>query len=411
MANDRVNPTDSVHTRRMQMMRMEQMKRAAQMEARLLANERSMTERTEDALFNPFAMMKNSETLEKRLRRYEAAHKGDETEEEEELSEKLIDDVTKTAEEFQDRNPEMQKRALLGLKGMIDVDDTPEEILNKVLKSYPDKFLADEALDFMCNTSDGSTKMGQKMREARNLLNERFGREVRAGRNINQEAQEFSKQGLGSATGLRDLYRDITGNPRESLSLFEELIENFDFNKMKNVLAFMLHSLGSDMKAKGPSISRAELQRLFTETRSMQAILGVYRFFYGRMSLIQSSFGREELTLPVRVTFDLLARLYVKLLAERYPTPDKVLRLAALLGINEELLAQVIIFTQFRDAIRGTSPKLFRNDRHRQDLLMTLIETISELDDLLEEEGEEDDEDEEEEEQKPPGWSNKDSID
>lgn len=408
MGNDRVNSADAVQARRMQMMRMEQMKRAAQMEARLLANERSMTERTEDALFNPFAMMKNAETLEKRLRRHEAAHKGEEADEEEEINEKLIDDVTKTAEEYQDRNPEMQKRALLGLKGMIDIDDTPEEILDKVLKSYPDKFLADEALDFMCTTSDGSTKMGQKMREARNLLNDKFGREVRAGRNINTEAQEFSKQGLGSATGLRDLYQDITGNPRESLTLFEELIEQFDFNKMKNVIAFMLHSLGADMKAKGPSISRGELQRLFTETRSMQAILSVYRFFYGRMSLIQSSFGREDLTMPMRITFDLLARLYVKLLAERYPTPDKVLRLASLLGINEELLAQVIIFTQYRDAIRGTSPKLFRNDRHRQDLLMTLIETISELDDLLEEE---DDEDEDEEEEEPKtGWSNKDSI-
>lgn len=408
MANDRVNPTDSVHTRRMQMMRMEQMKRAAQMEARLLANERSMTERTEDALFNPFAMMKNSETLEKRLRRHEAAQKGEETEEEDEITDKLIDDVTRTAEEYQERNPEMQKRALLGLKGMIDIDDTPEEILEKVLKSYPDKFLADEALDFMCNTSDGSTKMGQKMREARNLLNDRFGREVRAGRNINMGAQEFSKQGLGSATGLRDLYRDITGNPRESLTLFEELIERFDFSKMTNVISFVLHSLGADMKAKGPSISRAELTRLFTETRSMQAILGVYRFFYGRMSLIQSSFGREDLTMPVRITFDLLARLYVKLLAERYPTPDKVLRLAALLGISDELLAQVIIFTQYRDAIRGTSPKLFRNDRHKQDLLMTLIETISELDDLLEEEDE--DEEDEDDDEPQTGWSNKDSM-
>ncbi len=407
MSDNRVNPSDSVGARRAQMMRLEQMQRATLMEARLLGNERSMTERTEDALFNPFAMMKNSETLEKRIRRHDSAQKSDETEEEEHIDDKLIDDVSKAAKEFQDRNPEMQKRALLGLKGMIDIDDTAEEILSKVLKSYPDKFLADEALDFMCATSNPSTKMGQKMRMARNLLNNQFGREVRAGRNINQEAQEFSKQGLGSSTGLRDLYREITGNPRESLTLFEELIEKFDFNKMKNIISFMLHSLGADMKSKGPSISKGELQRLFTETRSMQAILSVYRFFYGRMALIQGAFTRADLTLPMRITFDLLSKLYVKLLAERYPTPDKVLRLASLLGISEEILAQVIIYTQFRDAVRATSPKLFRNDRHRQDLLMTLIETISELDDLLEEE----EEDEEEEEEPPKGWSNKDSVD
>ena len=409
MSSDRVNPAEAANMRRMQMMRLEQMKRADQLEARQL-DERSITERTEDALFNPFAMLKNSETLEKRLRRSEQASKGQESEEEEQITERLIDDVTKTANEFQERNPEMQKRALLGLRIQIHIDDTPEQILAKILKSYPDKFLADEALEFMTNTSDPSTKLGKNIRLARNLLNNQYGREVRAGRNINQEAQEFSKQGLGSATALRDLYRDITGNPREPLTLFEELIEKFDFSKMKNILSFCLHSLGADMKAKGPSISREELQRLFTETRTMQAILGVYRFFYGRMGLITNAFGRENLSLPVKISFDTLSRIFVKLLAERYPSPDKVLRIAGLLGLSEEILAQIIIFTQFRDAIRGTSPRLFRNDRHRQDLLLTLIETLSELDDLLEEDEDADKEDEDEDDDQTPGWSNKDTL-
>ncbi len=407
--SDRVNPTDAVNMRRMQMLRIEQMRRADQMEARQLDAERSMTERTEEALFNPFAMLKNSETLEKRLRRQEVNTRANEAEEEEHIDDKLIDEVTRVATQFQDRNPEMQKRALLGLRTILHPDDSPEEILAKVLKSYPDQFLADEALEFMTNTSDPSTKLGRNIRAARELLNNQFGREVRAGRNINQEAQEFSKQGLGSATALRDLYRDITGNPREPISLFEELIEKFDFSKMKNIISFCLHSLGADMKSKGPSISRVELQRLFTETRTMQAILSVYRFFYGRMNLITNAFSREDLALPPRITFDTLSNLYVKLLLERYPTPEKVLRFAALLGLSDEVLAQIIIFTQFRDAIRGTSPRLFRNDRHRQDLLLTLIETISELDDLLEDEGEGEDEDEEEEDEKP-GWSNKDTV-
>lgn len=409
MAEDRVNPTDSVHARRMQMMRLAQMQKESLMEARLLNVERSMTERTEEALFNPFAMMRNAETLEKRLRRNEASQRHAETEEEEQVDTKLIDDVTKTANEFQERNPEMHKRALLGLRASIFPDDTAEQILAKVLKSYPDKFLADEALDFMIGTSDPSTKLGRNLREARNLLNERYGRDVRAGRNINQEAQEFSKQGLGTAGGLRDLYRDVIGNPREPLALFEEMLEKFDFNKMKSILKFMFHSLGADMKARGPSISRIELQRLFTETRTMQAILTVFRFFYGRMSLIQGSFARADLALPSRITFEMLARLYVQLLSERYPTPDKVLRLANQMGVSEELMAQIILYTQFRDAIRGTSPRLFRNERHRQDLLMTLIETISELDDLLEEE-EEKQADEEDDEPRQAGWSNKDTL-
>ena len=276
-----------------------------------------------------------------------------------------------------------------------------------MLLSYPDHYLADEAFEFLTQTTDPNTKIGTNLRKAREILNDRFGREVKAGRNINNEAKEFAKQGLGTAGSLRDLYRDITGNPREPITLFEELTESFTFDKMKAVLEFMLHSLGSDMKAKGPSIAPAELQRLFSEVRSMQAVLGVYRFFFQRMNLIQGQFARENLSFPKQLTFDLLAKTLVKLLGERYPSPDKILKFSSLLGISEEVLAQVIIYTQFRDAMRGISPRLFKSDKHRQDLLMVLIETISELDDLLE-----DDEDEEDEkdEKKKLGWSSEDTT-
>ena len=162
------------------------------------------------------------------------------------------------------------------------------------------------------------------------------------------------------------------------------------------------------MKSKGPSISKEELIRLFAETRTMQAILGIYRFFYSRMNLIKESMSRENLKSPKKMTFELLAKLFTKFVQERYPSPDKVLRLASELGIDAEIIAQIIIFTQYRDAIRGVSPKLFRSNKHRQDLLMSLIETISELDDLLEEEDEDEDEDE-----LPPlkkGWDTTDSM-
>ena len=215
----------------------------------------------------------------------------------------------------------------------------------------------------------------------------------------------FPRPSQTASTGnLRDLYRDITGNPREPVSLFEELTEMYTFDKMRTVLKFILHSIGSDLRSKGPSISPVELQRLFTEARTMQAILSVYRFFFQRMRLIESQFHREGLTLPSRLTFELLSKLFVKLITERYPSPDKILKMSALLGLSEEIVAQIIIFTQWRDAMRGVSPRLFKSEKHRQDLLSTLMETISELDDLLEEE------EEEEEEKKPPGWNGKDSI-
>ena len=88
------------------------------------------------------------------------------------------------------------------------------------------------------------------------------------------------------------------------------------------------------------------------------------------------------------MSFETLAKLFIKMIGERYPSPDKVLRFARLLGIDKDLLAQIIIFTQYRDAMRGVAPRLFQSEKHRQDMLMVLIETLSDLDDQVAEEEE-----------------------
>ena len=374
---------------------------AAEVEAEVLGLERSMIECGENALFPPMYVFKDSEKLEKRV----TAQTVNEAEAEEHDFEQLVDDVTKMAKSFEKKNSEMNHQALLGLKAGIKESDDAEEILAKVRKYYKDEYLADEALEFLEKTTNPNMNLGKNIKLARYLLNDRHGKEVRAGRNINETAEAFAKKGLGTTGSLRELYKDITGNPKEPASLFDELSEAYTFEKMKPVLSFILHSLGSDMKSKGPSISKQELARLFAEARTMQAILGIYRFFYNRMNLIKENLLRENLHCPEKLTFELLAKFFNKYIQERYPSPDKVLQIAKDLGVDAEIIAQIIILTAYRDAMRGVAPKLFRSPKHRQDLLMALIETISELDDLLDDE----DEEEEEEEQKL-GWDSKDTI-
>ena len=335
--------------------------------------------------------MRSFQNLEKRARERargtEQTAQEEKTEEEEEL--KLIQRLEAISKEFQDRNPELQSRTLQLLRSRISARDTVEDIVRKVRSTYIDLSLADEALDFLLETADAATR--DKILRAKEELNRLFDREIRAGRNINTQAREFSSQGLGSANALRDLYRNITGNPRDAQTLFQELTTAYPYDKMKIVLEFLLHSLGADLKSKGTSISRAELQRLMTETRNMQAILGVFRFFQSRMGLIESSHERLGLPMSSRITFEALAKLFVKFLAERYPSVDKALQLASQLGISDEAAAMMIIYVQYRDAIRQVAPRLFRDEKHRQDMLTCFIETLEEIDEELEEEEEEED--------------------
>ncbi len=308
--------------------------------------------------------------------------------EEPELPEK-IEESTKledTAARFQRKNEELKAKTLRILLGRLIADDDPETILRKVLEIYSDHTLADEALDFVLELTTG--KLRANSQKAKELLNERFGREVRAGRNIAEQARTFSKEGLGSPTALRDIYRDITGNPREPVTLFDELFSSFSYTKMKRAIDFLLHSLGADLKSKGPSISKPELQNLVDDARTLQAILGIYRFFESRTNLIFSQFHANQLMVPTNISFELLARQFINLLKERYISPDKVLQAAKNLGLLEEIIAQIIILTQMRDAIRNISPRLYRNDKHREDLLEAILEALEELEEEEEEEEE-----------------------
>lgn len=339
------------------------------------------------ATYNPMSVAQRSRSL--REIHSKAPQQTEEAEEAEESAEKILDveKVDSASERYNKSNYELNAKTLKILRSQLAKANTAGEVLEKVTAVYNDAALADEAMDFLLETSDGQLLAATQ--EAKEKLNKDRGKEIRAGRNMGAQAREFAKEGLGSPTSLRDLYRDIILNPRDPLKLFDELAEKFRYAKLKMAIAFMLHALGSDMKSKGPSIQRGELKRLLDETRSMQGILSVFRFFQSRAKLIERGFSSHGLTLPSRLDFEVLSRIFVKILQERFMNPEKVLQTAKLLGIGEEIAAQIIIYTQMLDALKQIAPKYFRDPRHRDELRKTLIDTLDKLEDQLEEEDEE----------------------
>lgn len=354
-----------------------------------VASENAMQVESDDDLNQYFELSSfNPMQVAQKFRNLKEIHskESEKTEEPEEIAEKIVDieKIDAASEQFQKNNYELNAKTLRMLRSQIGGADTPEEILEKVAAIYPDAALADESLDFLIETSDAALMAATA--EAKDKLNKDKSKEITAGRNMGAQAREFAQEGLGSPTSLRDLYRDLTLNPREPLKLFDELAEKFQYPILKSAIRFMLHALGSDLKSKGPSIQRGELKRLIDETRSMQGILGIFRFFQSRVRLISRAFNSHSLMLPSRLTFELIARIFVKILSERFMNPDKIVQTAKLMGIAEEIAAQIIVFSQMRDALRQIAPKYFRDPRHRDELLKAFLDTLEKLEDLLEEE-------------------------
>lgn len=289
-----------------------------------------------------------------------------------------------SADQYQRKNPELKASVLVLLRERVKPDDTPEDILKKLAEFYPDVSLADEALEFLLENSEG--ELNQNILKAKANHTEQNGREITAGRNIGAQAREAAEKGLGTATSLRDLYRNITGTPRDSNTLFQELSQRYAFKDLKKVVDFLLHSLGADMKSKGPSIPHGQLHRLLTETRSLQAILGVYRFFRGRMELVDKLFAKEGLSRPPQLTFETLARQFMALAGERYITGDKVKQSSTRLGIDKWIMAKIIALSQLRDAVREVAVnQVYRSLQHRDELYMAILEALEDLEDELEE--------------------------
>lgn len=331
--------------------------------------------------FNRRKMLDESKTLEDRL-----------LAETQSVSEEGIlstpEEIEQAAMRVQRSNEEIQARTLLILHAHVMPTDGPDELLRKVLDIYSDPALADEALEFLIRTASPETK--QALQEARLQFRVTREREIIAGRNMGAQAREFSKEGLGSPTFLRDLYRDLTGNPREPLQLFLELSQGFAYGKLKPIISFLLHAMGQELKSQGPSVAPGTLMRLMEEIRSLQGILGVYRFFQSRMRILRQQFKEYGATLPMQLTFEEISKGFVKLLAERYISQEKILQLARQFGIDAQTIAQILVFTQMREALRQIAPRYYRNPKHREELFDAFMETIEELEAQdEEEEGEE----------------------
>lgn len=349
-------------------------KEARQTEARQEAAQSRFIEDIERG-FNPGAVEREQSRASK-FRRLETRKKlpSEEGKKVKGVEKKTEEDL---AQSYNRRNPELPPDRLRALRDALRQGQTPEEVLNDVNQEFPDATLADEALEYLEKETQGDLKAN--VRRARDLLNELKGREVIAGRNVDTVAKSFHQKGIGqNPSELRELYRDITGNPRDHNTLFSELSNKYSFDQLKLVVAFLLKGLAYDLKSKGPSIQQAELMRLMTETRNLQSILWVYLFFKSRMRLIRSLYDAYGLDYEELLTFEMLAKQFIKLVEERYPSVLKLLKQLEKFGSLDDL-EKIIVLMQYRDAIRGLSPRLYKSLRHRQDLLLVILEALEEM--------------------------------
>jgi hypothetical protein len=299
-------------------------------------------------------------------------------------------------------NPELKAGALIALRDQIKEGDSKEKIINTVMTFYKDALLALEALDFLLLSTSGPLK--ETVQAAKEAFIDTHQRELRAGRNIQQQVEEANKQGLGEPpSSLRKSYQDYTSKELDSVSLFQDLQKKYSsYEDIKVMLQFLLHSLGSDLKPPlGADLKplpssittndRPKMQNLINETKICQSILHNYNFFNARMSVIKLLFEKDHMEKPAQLTFESIAKEYMNLVSNRTFDRNSVLSLAPKLGISVDKLgaqnalrAQIAVFSQMLAASYNVSLRIFKTGTIRDDALERRNKCIQNLEDVLE---------------------------
>lgn len=354
-----------------------------QMTAKQVASEDDFIESV-DTGFNPAAVER--EQARRNRSRTLTERKGTEKTETKKIKEVAQKSEEDLAHDFQRRNPELEADTLFNLRQSLTEGDTAEDVLKKVSTKIKDPTLADEVMEYLERTTAGD--LLTSVQQARKIHFDQNERVIVAGRNVDSAAKWYYQQGLGkNPTELRDLYRDITGNPpRDHNVLFAELSTKYAPDQLKIVVAFLLKGLTYDLKSKGSSIEKPELMRLMTETRNLQSILGVHLFFESRMRPIQSLFAKNELIYPPNVSFRHLAQLYMQLVEGRYPSFLQLSTAIEKMGFTTDEGKSIILHLFFY-ATGKLSPRLYQSPKHLQNVQNLIRMTIEDVE--AEEEGEE----------------------
>ncbi len=337
-----------------------------------------------EQLSNPFQRFNVQQNLGERLRRTKEKDKADTEQLEVPEAIEGVASTEESAARFQKRNPELNEKVLVLLWQRVQGAETEDEVLDIVQEFFPDPSLADEALEFLIATEPEQARRAM-IERARDKLHKRYEKEIRAGKNISTIARAFAGQGLRTPASLRALYRHILDHPQDPTELFEYLASQFLYDELKEVIKFLVHSLNADLKALRPSLEPAELRLYMAQCRVLSAILGVYFFFIKNQRSLISQFERYGLPYPREVTFEILSRIFCRLVDDRYPNALKVLGLGPQLHVSNQVSGQLIFFYLFNRAINEVAPRLFRTEQSKEMLRKAFIEATEKLEDQISE--------------------------
>lgn len=210
------------------------------------------------------------------------------------------------------------------------------------------------------------------IREAKRLLEQERGAEMRAGINLADEvnARASSPEELKD---LRRMYRGEVLGFTTPQSCFRSLLGTRGAGQIAAAIEFLIAATGADLQATTPSTSPEELRRIMLDLACVEVLKTVLERLCGLEARMRGEFGERCL-----LNGEAMTGRVVDMTEQQFATAATVGAFLTSCGILG-LLAKLDFMTQLTDVFRMLSPRMFASEKDRFALVDSAQEVLDEL--------------------------------
>ena len=258
-----------------------------------------------------------------------------------------------------------------------------QEFLKELARGSTDPSHQFAMLDILEQAFDGSEdQLRTLVRQAKAMLAEAKGPEIRAGINL---AEEVNARATTPAEmqDLRDMYRGEVIGFTKPQECFRALLSARGPEGIKSAIEFLIAGCGIDLKSAFPSMDRAELGRILTDLGCVQVLQTVMESLEKLVARMGNEFGEKCLLNGEQMTGRVM-----DFTEQSFVVAAGIAAFIGECGVRK-LLAKIDFAQELTILFRKLSSRLFPREGDRQRLLDA---TQEHLDSLITEENERDEE-------------------
>lgn len=298
--------------------------------------------------------------------------------------------MVKALESWMAMMPDMPGRdfmakLLRNLRAATAANQMPDahEFLKELARGSTDPSHQFAMLDILEQAFDGSEdQLRTLVRQAKAMLAEAKGPEIRAGINL---AEEVNARATTPAEmqDLRDMYRGEVIGFTKPQECFRALLSARGPEGIKSAIEFLIAGCGIDLKSAFPSMDRAELGRILTDLGCVQVLQTVMESLEKLVARMGNEFGEKCLLNGEQMTGRVM-----DFTEQSFVVAAGIAAFIGECGVRK-LLAKIDFAQELTILFRKLSSRLFPHEGDRQRLLDA---TQEHLDSLITEENERDEE-------------------